>query len=113
MNQKVSKSNPKRNSNQKPKTYSGVVKHPGTGRITGRVYFKEDESLNSLKYGTIILIAVMAALAATLSPIGNAIVDGLGFSGMSAADIWWALVAIAAIVGFILALADWSSRWKI
>ena len=101
-----------RKNNQKPKTYSGVIKNQNTKRTVGRIYMKEDYNSNSIKYGTIILVAVLAALAATFSSVGNAMVDQFNYSGISAAHIWWSLVAIAGIVGFLLYIVDWFTKGK-
>ena len=70
----------KKNSNNGKKSYSGIITDPYDRKITGRVYLKDDENYNVPKYGTLILIAVLAALAATLSPMGNALVSQFGFS---------------------------------
>jgi hypothetical protein len=101
-----------RNSSQKPKTYSGVVKDPQSKKINGRVYLKEDNQDNSIKYGTILVIAVLAGLAATFSSVGNAIVDFFSFNGMSASGIWIMLAAIAGTAGFVLAILDKKTKGK-
>ncbi len=103
---------PMKSSSQKTKTYSGVMKHPGTKKTIGRIYMKEDHDNNSLKYGTIVLVGVLAALAATFSSVGNAVIDQFDYSGPSAADLWWFLVAIAGLVGFILYIVDWLTKGK-
>lgn len=111
MSKQISKPDKKAgHSNQRPKTYTGVIEHPQTREISGRVYFRENDSSSSLKYGTILLIAALAALAATLSPVGNALADGLGLSGIEASGVWIILIAIAGTAGFIMAIIDWSTR---
>ncbi len=72
-----------------------------------------ENNSNGIKFGTILVIAVLAGLAAILSSLGNATIDQLNFTGQSAADVWWTLVAIAGIVGFVLALTDWFTKGKI
>ncbi len=67
---------------------------------------------NGIKYGTILMIAVLAGLAAFLSPLGTAITSQFNYSGQSAADVWWIIAAIAVTLGGILAFADWYTRGK-
>lgn len=100
------------NNHQKPKTYSGVVKDIQGKKVTAKVFMKEDNHDNSIKYGTILIIAVLAGLAATFSSVGNAIVDFFSFNGMSASGIWIMLAAIAGTAGFVLAILDKKTKGK-
>ena len=83
-NKKNGKTNSKSSSNKKPKTYSGVVKSPQTKKVTGKVYIKEDSEDNGIKYGTILLIAVLAGIAALITPLGTALTDQFNYAGQSA-----------------------------
>ncbi|MHB1708707.1 MAG: hypothetical protein ACYCT2_04445 [Thermoplasmataceae archaeon] len=67
---------------------------------------------NGIKFGTILVIAVLAGLAAILSSLGNATIDQLNFTGQPAADVWWTIMGIAAIIGSFLAIADLLTRGK-
>jgi hypothetical protein len=102
----------KRKNGQKPKTYSGVVKNPQTKRVTGRVYLKQDNDVDSIKYGTIILIAVLAGIAALVSPLGSAITNQFNYTGTAAADVWWSIIGIAGTVGFVLTIMDKKTKGK-
>ena len=71
-----------------------------------------EDNNNGIKYGTIIVIAVLAGLAALVSPLGIAVTDQFNYTGQSAADVWWILASIAVILGTFLGFADWYSRGK-
>ena len=74
------------------------------------MFLKEDGHNNGIKYGTILVLAVLAGMAATFSSFGNATIDYFGLIGISASGIWIALAAIAGFVGFVFAYLDWSSK---
>ena len=67
---------------------------------------------NGIKYGTIIMIAVLAGMAALISPLGSAITDQLNLMGQSAARVWWYLAVIAVVVSGSFWFLDWNSRGK-
>ncbi len=106
------KKNGRNAAGQKPKTYSGVVKSPSTRKVTGRVFLREDEHNTGIRYGTIVILAALAAMAATFSSIGNATIDYYGLNGISASGIWIMFAAVAGIAGFILAIMDKESKGK-
>lgn len=60
----------------------------------------------SLRYGVVIITAVMAGLGATSSSLANATIDQFGYSGIAASDVWWIFVAIAETIGFFRAIND-------
>ncbi len=108
----AARNNKKNAAGQKHKTYSGVIKNSATKKVTGRVYLREDDHNTGIKYGTILILAALAAMAATFSSIGNATIDYYGLNGISASGIWIMFAAAAGIAGFVLAIMDKESKGK-
>ena len=77
--------------------------------IRTRVPNAENNS-NNIKFGTILDIAVLAGIAAILSSMGNATVDHFNLTGQSAADVWWVIMGISAVVSSFLAITSLLTR---
>ena len=109
---KEPKKTAKKKSNNGKKSYSGIITDPYDRKITGRVYLKDDENYNGLKYGTVVILAALAAMAATFSSFGNATIDYFGLTGISASGIWIMFAAAAGVAGFFFAIMDKGSKGK-
>ena len=108
---KATKKNASNGNGNGKKMYKGIVTDPFDRKITGNVYL-EDDNYTGAKYGTIIIIGVLAALAAIISPLGNAIISQWGLTGQYVADVWWAIVGTAAFAGGAFAAIDKMSEGK-
>lgn len=96
-----------RNSSQKPKTYSGVVKDPQSKKINGRVYLKEDPNNNDQStYVLLIIVTILVGTVAMIVPAGSGIIDYFSMSSHSAADVWFGIAALIFMAAAISATLD-------
>ena len=90
---------------QKYKTYSGVIKNTGARNISGRVYLKEDHSIQKQSIWGLVVVILVLGLAAALIPFATGYID-LNNLSMKAAGMEWYYVGFSVlgltVIGFAL-----------
>lgn len=94
------------NTDQKPKTYTGVVKDPRSNKLNGRIYLKEDKNNNQSTYVLLIIVTILVGVVAMIVPAGSGVIDYFSMSNHSAADVWFGIAALIFTAAAISATLD-------
>ena len=94
-----------KSNSKKQKTYTGVIKNPGTKKISGRVYLKENNSTQKQSIWGLVVVILVLGLAAALIPFATGYID-LNNLLTKAAGMEWYYVGFSVlgltVIGFAL-----------